>query len=137
MLQVGDAEKFLQALGFESLDPLLRVSQQGPCFTAMEEDRDNKRLVELELAGEADGAAPSGTAAIAEAIMIRTSAEQWPSLHRVARRYLKLVTSPHFWPFMLISALMLFVPLVMNLLLSVLTSIPYAVDLSTSLLARS
>ena len=32
-------------------------------------------------------------AAIAEAIMMRTSAEQVPSLHRVAPRYLKLVTS--------------------------------------------
>ena len=30
-------------------------------------------------------------------------------MHRVAPRYLKLVTSSNFWPFMLISALMLFV----------------------------
>ena len=47
------------------------------------------------------------TAAIAEAILMQTSAEQVPSLHRVAPRYLKLVTSCSFWPFMLISALML------------------------------
>ena len=39
--------------------------------------------------------------------------------------------------FMLISALMLFVLLDMILLFSVLTSIPYAVALSTSLLVRS
>ena len=44
-------------------------------------------------------------AAIAEAILVRTSVEQKPSLHGVASRYLKLVTSSNFWPFMLISAL--------------------------------
>ena len=37
-LQVGDAGKFSQARGLESLDPFLRVSKQGPCFTATEED---------------------------------------------------------------------------------------------------
>ena len=68
---------------------------------------------------------------------MRTSAEQVLSLHRVAPRYLKLVTSPDFWPFMLIPVLMLFVLLVMILLFCVLTSIPYAVALSTSLLVRS
>ena len=39
-------------------------------------------------------------AAIAEAILMRISAEQVPSLHRVSSRYLKLVTSFDFWPFM-------------------------------------
>ena len=63
-------------------------------------------------------------AATAEAILMRTSAEQVPSLHRVAARHLKLVISSNFWPFMLISALMLFMLLVMILLFSVLTSIP-------------
>ena len=76
-------------------------------------------------------------AAIVEAILMRTSAEQMTSLHRVAPRYLKLVTSSHFWPFMPIFALMLFELLVMILLFSVLTSIPHAVVLSTSLLAWS
>ena len=38
---------------------------------------------------------------------------------------------------MLISALMMFVLLVMNFLFSVVTSIPYAVSLSTNLLVRS
>ena len=47
VLQVGDTEKFPQALGFESLDPFLIVSKQGPCFTAVEEDGDDKGLVEL------------------------------------------------------------------------------------------
>ena len=51
-------------------------------------------------------------AAIAEAILMRTSAEQVLSLHRVAPRYLKLVTSSCSWSLMLISALMLFVLLV-------------------------
>ena len=45
--------------------------------------------------------------AIAEAILMRTSAEQVPSLHRVAPRYLILVTSFNFWLFMLMSAMML------------------------------
>ena len=48
-----------------------------------------------------------------------------------------MVTSSNFWPFMLISALMLFVLFVMILLFSVLTSIPCAVALSTSMLVRS
>ena len=39
VLQVGDAEKFPQALGFEGL---------GPCFTATVEDGGDKRLEELE-----------------------------------------------------------------------------------------
>ena len=42
--------------------------------------------------------------AIAEAILTGLSAEQLPSLYRVARRYLKLVTSFNLWPFMIISA---------------------------------
>ena len=65
------------------------------------------------------------TLAFAEAILMRTSAEQLPTLHRVAPRHLKVVTS-NFWPLMVISALMLFVLLVMILLFSVLTSIQYA-----------
>ena len=76
-------------------------------------------------------------AAIAEAIMMRISAEQVPYLYRVAPRYSKPITSSNFWQFMLMSALMLFVLLVMILLFSVLTSIPYAVALSMSLLVRS
>ena len=77
------------------------------------------------------------TAAIAAAILMQTSAEQVPSLHRVAPMYLKLVISSNFRLFMLIAALMLFVLLIMILFFSVLTSIPYAIALSTSLLVRS
>ena len=59
VLQVGDdAEKFPQALGFEILDPFcLRVSKQGPCFTAVVEDGSDKRLVQFELACKADSVA--------------------------------------------------------------------------------
>ena len=56
VLQGGDAEKFLQALGFESLYPFLfvfvlfcKVSKQGPCFTVIEEDGSDKRRVQLEV----------------------------------------------------------------------------------------
>ena len=49
VLQVGEAEKFPQSLGFESLDPLIRVSKQGACFTATEEDGGDERLTEFEL----------------------------------------------------------------------------------------
>ena len=69
-------------------------------------------------------------AATAESILMQTSAEQVPSLHRVGHRYLKLLTSSDFPPFILISALMLFVLSVMIFPFSAL-SIPYAVALST------
>ena len=55
VLQVGDAKKFPQALGFESLDLFLRVSKQGLCFTDTEENGSDKRL---ELACEADVVLP-------------------------------------------------------------------------------
>ena len=42
-------------------------------------------------------------AAIAEIILMLTSAEQVSSLHRVAPRYLKLVTSSNIWTFMLVN----------------------------------
>ena len=50
VLQVGDVVKFLQALPFESLDLFFRVSKQGPSFTAMGEDGDDNRLLQLETA---------------------------------------------------------------------------------------
>ena len=49
MLQVGDTEKFPHSFGFKSLDPFFRVSKQGPCFTAVEEDGGDERLVEFKL----------------------------------------------------------------------------------------
>ena len=59
VLRVKDAKKFPQALGFESPDLFFRVSKQGPCFTTVEEDGCDRRIVELELAFKAEGAAPS------------------------------------------------------------------------------
>ena len=50
-------EKFPQALGFES-GSFFKVSMQGPCFTAIEEDGGDMRLVQLELACKAYGVAP-------------------------------------------------------------------------------
>ena len=42
-LRLGDMLlKFPRAFGFESLDPFLRVSMQGPCFTAVEVDGSDK-----------------------------------------------------------------------------------------------
>ena len=57
VLQVGGMEKLPHALEFESLDPLFRVSEQGPRFTAVE-DLGDKRLVLLELACKAAGVEP-------------------------------------------------------------------------------
>ena len=76
-------------------------------------------------------------AAIAEAILMRISAEQVPSLHRIAPRYLKLVTPSNFWLFMLISAWTFWVLLVMILLFSMLLLIPLTLALSSSLLVIS
>ena len=53
VLQEGDAEKFPQALGFESLDPFFQSQQAGSIFHSVEEE-----LVQLELACDADGVAP-------------------------------------------------------------------------------
>ena len=44
VLQVGDAEKFSRPLALESLDPSLRISKQGPCLTAIEEDGGDKKF---------------------------------------------------------------------------------------------
>ena len=68
--------------------------------------------------------------AIAEAILLRISAQQVPPLHRVAPKYLRLVTSSNFWPFTLISAQMLSVLLVMIFHFPVLTPICPDIDSS-------
>ena len=58
ILQVEDAKQFSQLVSkFDSLDPFLRVGKQDPCLTTVQEDGDNERLVQLELAYEADGVA--------------------------------------------------------------------------------
>ena len=56
---------------------------------------------------------------IADAILMRISAEQVPSVHSVASRYWRLVISSNIWTFKLMSALMSFVQLFTILLSSV------------------
>ena len=50
LLQVWDAKKFPQVLRLKRLDLFLTVSKQGPGLTALQEDWDDKRLVQLEVA---------------------------------------------------------------------------------------
>ena len=73
---------------------------------------------------------------IAEEILMRISAEQVPSLQRVAPRCLKLVTSSNFWPFMLICTDAV-CAVSHDLALSCADFHLYAVALFTSLLVRS
>ena len=106
VLQVGDAEKFPQALGFGGLDPFLRVSKQGPRFAATERMEVTKDLYSLNFLVKLmvlhhQILFSLATANVAEAILMRTSAEQVPSLQRAALKYLRLVTFSNFWPFML------------------------------------
>ena len=67
---------------------------------------------------------------IVQTILMQVSAEQLLSVHRVAPRYLKLVSSSNFCLFMLIFVLMSFALLIMIFLFSVLTSISYVLALS-------
>ena len=120
----------------ESLGPFLGVSKQGPCFTATDLLCSVNLLAKL-MVLHCQILFSLAIAAVAEAILMRTSAEHVPSLHRVAPRYLKLVTSSTVRPFMPISALVLLVLLVMISLFFLLSFIPYADALSTSLLVRS
>ena len=69
------------------------------CFAAIEVDVGDKTLLELEVDLETDGVVPPDPVwpvLIAEAILMKTASEQVPSLHRVAPRYLGLVTSSNF-----------------------------------------
>ena len=58
VLQVGNAEKFSEALGLGSLDPFFQSQQEGSMLSVIEEDEGDKRLVENELSCKADGVAP-------------------------------------------------------------------------------
>ena len=78
-----------------------RVSKQGTCFTAVEDNGGDNRLVELKLACKANGVDRQVlfSLAIAEAILMWTFAEQVPSLHRVAKHVLWLKGTKHaHWP---------------------------------------
>ena len=50
-------KSFLQHLVLKAWILFFRVSKQGPCFTAIEKDGGDKKLVELGLACKADGIA--------------------------------------------------------------------------------
>ena len=90
------------------MDPVLRVRKQGPCFTASEEDGGDKSGKRLVQACETNGLFcyvlfKLTITAVADAIPVR---EQVSAMHRVAARYLKLVTFSNIWPFIAIPALM-------------------------------
>ena len=71
-----------------------RLSKQGSCFTAVEEDGGDEKLVELELVCKKLMVLHRQILfilAIAGAILTRISAEHVASLQRVVPRYLKLV----------------------------------------------
>ena len=98
VLQVGDMEKCPHAPGFESWDPFFRVSKQAPRFRTTEENGGDLRLIQFNLLAKLMVLHHQilFSLAIAEAILIWTSTKQVPPLHRVAPRYLKLVTSSNF-----------------------------------------
>ena len=59
VLQAGDLEKLPQAPSLKSLGLFLILNKQASCLAGMEEDGDDKRFVQLELACEADGVVQS------------------------------------------------------------------------------
>ena len=134
VVRVGEAETFPHSLAFQSLDLFCQGQPARPAHVSQPYRRMEvtKDLYNFGTDCEAGGVAlPDpvyfAIAVLAETILTRTSSQKVPSLHSVAPRYLKLVTSSNFRPFTLISALMLFTLLVVTLLFSVLTSISYAV----------
>ena len=92
MLQVGDTEKFPQALGFESLDPFWVFSESASRIhiaqpqRRMEETRDlyGVHLLVKWMVLPRQILFSLAIAAIAEAILMRFPAKQVPSLHRIA-----------------------------------------------------
>ena len=115
VLQVGITKKFSQTFCFESLD-FFPVSKQDLCFTAIERMEVTRDLHNLNLLAKLMMLRRQilFTLAFAEAILMRISPEQVQSLHKAAPRYFRRVISSNPWPFMLTSALMLFLLLVMT-----------------------
>ena len=89
-------------LGFDSLNPFVFLGRQTwPCFTAVEEDGGDWDLYRLNLLAKlmvlhCHILFSLAIVATADEILMRTSAEQVPSLHKNAPRYLKLVTFSNF-----------------------------------------
>ena len=48
-LQIGEADNFPRALGLERVYLFPRVSKQDPCLTEIEENGDDKTLIQLKL----------------------------------------------------------------------------------------
>ena len=76
-----DAEKFPLALGLKSLDPFLRVSKQGTCLSAKTKKAVTRELYNFNslaklMALLRQNLLNLDIAAIAEAILMRVSAEQ-------------------------------------------------------------
>ena len=57
VFQVGETEKFTQALDLDRLDLSLGITKRIQCLTAIKENGRDKRLVQLKLACEADDVA--------------------------------------------------------------------------------
>ena len=90
LILVGDAEKFPQAHGVESLNPFFfSVSHQGPFSQPKGRIEAKRDLYSLDLLAKLMVLHHQTMfcLAIAEAILMQTSAEQVPSSHRVAPRY--------------------------------------------------
>ena len=87
MLQLGDTEKFPHALGFESLDPFFQSEQAGSMFHShrggMEVIRDlqSMNLLAKLMVLHRQVLYSLAIAAIVEAILMPTSAEQVTLLH--------------------------------------------------------
>ena len=104
VLQVGNAEKFPQALCFESLDPFFFFFQSQQAESMFHSRRGGRRLTRdlysLNLFAKLmvlhrQILFSLAIAATAGAILVQTSAEQVPSL-RANPRYLKLITPSNF-----------------------------------------
>ena len=110
------------------MDSLLWFSQQGPCFTTVENDGQHKGSAKSLLGAEAMPLfhilASLVVADVAMAILIFTASMQEPSLESDAPKYLVEVTSSKVFPFMVMFALMSFMLLTIIFYFSVLTSVP-------------
>ena len=101
VLPVGETQKFPHALGFESLDPFFFFFfQSQQAGSILHSHRGGWRWQEICRAKlmklHCQILLSLAIAAIAEAILMWTSAQQVASLHRVAPRCLKLVTTSNF-----------------------------------------
>ena len=136
VVQVGNAEKFPQALHLKCLDASFCFCQKCPRLASVEQDREHQRSVEPELGLEADVALPYPVKSGHCCCCCGDPYADFCSAG-AAPKYLKLATSFSVSPLMVILALMLLVLFTMVMDFSVLTSIPYALALLSSLSVRA